>query len=430
MRIENAKLCAKRTELDNNNDENATGDRFEDQTSSVAEKEAWESDAPSTTSAEDNNSAASPGCLTNPLYEEYMAWRKSLSSAQAVLDKKIQSLQRELDKAEQMEDTVARANLLTANLYLFTTGVRTTTVQNWERATDDGEPATIDIAIDEKYQSASEEADALYQQARKLKRGAKIVSELLQMSEQAAETLEELALDLDAVVADDGSGAAAVHEDMLRLMQERLTRTSSMTGFSAPPDASSSSRRRHQSANSRSRKPEIGTPASNLRKISSPSGCIVLVGRNRQGNEHLSLNLAKGDDVWMHARGCPGAHVVVQQRRGSPPALEEDLQFAANVAIFYSDARNERRAEVTLTAPKHLRKPRGAPLGAVKLRVETRVMVGFPAEVPTELQKARDQSGQNKVAFYRRQDKAKNRKWTRETAKEQQKKQKKRQQKS
>lgn len=117
------------------------------------------------------------------------------------------------------------------------------------------------------------------------------------------------------------------------------------------------------------------------------------------------------------ARGCPGAHVLIQQRRGSPPVTDACLQFAADLAIFYSDARSEKTFDVTTTEPKHLLKPRSAPLGAVKLRQESSTLVGRPEHVPEECKQARDASGQD--AEYRFQDKAKHRRRTSEAAKKQ-----------
>lgn len=109
--------------------------------------------------------------------------------------------------------------------------------------------------------------------------------------------------------------------------------------------------------------------------------------------------------------------MVIQQRRGSPPATDACIKFAADLAVFYSDARSEASFEVTTSEPKHLLKPRGAPLGAVKLRQESGTVVGRPDDVPEECKVARDASGQD--TEYRFQDKAKHRKRTREAAKKQ-----------
>jgi hypothetical protein len=72
---------------------------------------------------------------------------------------------------------------------------------------------------------------------------------------------------------------------------------------------------------------------------------------------------------------------------------DEDLQFAANLAAFYSDARTERQAAITTAEPKHITKPRGAPLGAVSLRQEGKSILGRPEEVSDDLKEAREKSG-------------------------------------
>lgn len=111
-----------------------------------------------------------------------------------------------------------------------------------------------------------------------------------------------------------------------------------------------------------------------------------------------------------------GAHVVIQNRRGSPKPTQECLAFAADLAIYYSDFRNEVKAPVTTADPKHLQKPRGAPLGAIKVREESGTLIGYPDRVPEELKEARAASGQSDE--YRSIDKAKHRKRTKQVAKQ------------
>ena len=119
----------------------------------------------------------------------------------------------------------------------------------------------------------------------------------------------------------------------------------------------------------------------------------------------------------MHSRGCPGAHVIIQNRRGSKAVVTDDcLQFCADLAIFYSDMRNEQKAEVTAAEPKHIQKPRGAPLGAVKVRQEWKTFVGRPWAVPEKLKEAREESGQSED--YHMFDKAKHRRKTKQVAEE------------
>jgi predicted ribosome quality control (RQC) complex YloA/Tae2 family protein len=338
------------------------------------------------------------------LMQEYELWNNAVSKTAKALTKKRASLQSEWGKAQNIEQTVARAQLLVSNLYMFPSpSVREATVQDWE---NDGKQ--ILLKLDPQYDSASAEADALFEKARKLKRGSKVIHDLLEETERALESLIDAQLDLSSACVD----GSVVEEGRFRLVQDRLQRTAKLTKFQLPSSPLSSSQRHEQLQQQRS----SSSPYDNIRKLTSPGGCPVLVGRNRRGNEYLSFQVARGKDIWMHARGCPGAHVLIQWRRGSPEPTDACWQFAADLATFYSDARMERKAEVTAAEAKHLLKPRGAPLGAVKLRQELQVLVGRPENVDKSLKLARNESGQSDE--YRSMDKAKHRRHTQQVAKQ------------
>lgn len=232
----------------------------------------------------------------SPSLAEHQAWTKALEKTIGALEKKRRSLQSEYEKAQGVEDTVARAQLLVSNLYHFTPGVKTATVQDWE---NDG--AEVELTLNPKYSTANEEADALFAQARKLKRGSQVVKELLEESEVAFDLLCDARSDLESVCVDD-----EVDQGRFALIQDRLKRSERTTKFQAPSLEAPTGSKSNSRANRRPSKPEIGSPQSNIRKLMSPGGCIVLVGRNRRGNEHLSLAIARGNDIWMHSRGCPG----------------------------------------------------------------------------------------------------------------------------
>ena len=349
---------------------------------------------------------------SSELLQEYEAWTKALDQAIQTLEKKRNSLQLELEKAQGAEKTAARAQLLVSHLYLFTPGVKSATVQDWEH---DGRE--LELTLDPQYNSASEEADALFEKVRKLKRGSQVVSDLLNDTSKSWQLLQEARKDLSSAVSKNDS-TILVDEGRFGLVQDRLQRYSGQTGFQIPDLNNDVSMRPRSSPSIRQapsrRKQGIGSPASNIRKLTSPSGCTVLVGRNKRGNEYLSLTVARGNDVWMHSRGCPGAHVLIQNRRGGPIPTEEDLQFAADLAIFYSDLRNEKKAPVTAAEPKHLLKPRNAPSGAIKVREEWRTFMGRPQCVPDDLKEAREESGHSDE--YRSVDKAKHRQRTKKAA--------------
>ncbi len=101
------------------------------------------------------------------------------------------------------------------------------------------------------------------------------------------------------------------------------------------------------------------------RCYSSTSGVEIWVGRNAKDNDILSLKLAKGNDVWLHARDWQGSHVLMKTT--IEKLKSEDLIDAALLALHFSKGKNDSGAEVTYTSAKHIRKPKGAPPGLVSV---------------------------------------------------------------
>ena len=98
-------------------------------------------------------------------------------------------------------------------------------------------------------------------------------------------------------------------------------------------------------------------------------GHQLLVGRTSAQNA-LALELATPDDLWLHARGVTGAHVIL---RGQPP--EPTIVKAASVAAYYSEARHAAAVPVDVTQRRHVRKIKGGPPGAVTYRGERTLSV-------------------------------------------------------
>ena len=110
------------------------------------------------------------------------------------------------------------------------------------------------------------------------------------------------------------------------------------------------------------------------RSFRSLAGVPIWVGRGAEENDVLTVRLARGNDLWMHARGRAGAHVVVRLDRGRAPDQETFLD-AAHLAAHFSDARGEGQVEVASTRAKHVRKPRGAAPGSVTYSQEKVVLL-------------------------------------------------------
>jgi predicted ribosome quality control (RQC) complex YloA/Tae2 family protein len=98
--------------------------------------------------------------------------------------------------------------------------------------------------------------------------------------------------------------------------------------------------------------------------LRTESGSRIVVGRSPLENAELTFRLARPNDLWFHARGIPGAHVILT-RDDRRPAPDEDVQRAAEFAAFYSRAKSATSVPVDYTLRKHVRKQRDAPPGLV-----------------------------------------------------------------
>jgi len=99
-------------------------------------------------------------------------------------------------------------------------------------------------------------------------------------------------------------------------------------------------------------------------RIERPSGARIFVGRSPRENVEVTFRIARPDDLWFHARGIPGSHVVLQPPPGGEPD-PTDLDCAADFAALHSRARNAPRVEIDFTERKYVRKQRAAAPGMV-----------------------------------------------------------------
>lgn len=108
------------------------------------------------------------------------------------------------------------------------------------------------------------------------------------------------------------------------------------------------------------------------RIFTTADGLRILVGRSSRENDHVTFTLGAPDDLWLHARGMPGAHVILKTDGGTP--APEAVATAAAVAAYFSQGRGAAKVPVDVTARRHVRKPKGARPGMVTYREEQTVM--------------------------------------------------------
>jgi predicted ribosome quality control (RQC) complex YloA/Tae2 family protein len=130
-------------------------------------------------------------------------------------------------------------------------------------------------------------------------------------------------------------------------------------------------------------------PVAGPRRFRSAQGFEIVVGRNARQNEQVTFEVAQAGDTWLHARGVPGAHVVIRAagRRPDPATV----QAAAQLAAHYSAARDEQAAPVIVTLRKWVRRAPGGRPGQVMVEREEVLLV--PGQYPEGVTEQRGREG-------------------------------------
>jgi len=207
-----------------------------------------------------------------------------------------------------------------------------------------------------------EEAQRVFERYAKAKAAARDVPALIEATENELRYLDEALTLLDLALT-----PAELNE--LRAEWAELGYLGPAKGGKRPKDRGT----RHPGR----RKP--AAPAG-IRRVGI-DGFDVLVGRSGRGNDVLLAKEARPNDLWLHARGVPGAHVVV--RSGGRDVPEPVLRRAAALAAGQSQARTAPTVGVDYTLCKYVDRVRGGPPGLANYRGERTLHV--PPETLVDL---------------------------------------------
>jgi len=103
-------------------------------------------------------------------------------------------------------------------------------------------------------------------------------------------------------------------------------------------------------------------------------GWEIRIGKNANSNDEMLRHHSHKEDLWLHAKSAAGSHVLVRHRPGMPYP-EPVVEYAAALAAHHSKKRTETLADVSVTLRKYVRKPKGAPAGAVLIAQERVLLV-------------------------------------------------------
>jgi predicted ribosome quality control (RQC) complex YloA/Tae2 family protein len=94
-------------------------------------------------------------------------------------------------------------------------------------------------------------------------------------------------------------------------------------------------------------------------------GWDIYIGKNDGQNDELTTRFARPHDLWFHAAGHAGSHVVIRRLDRTVPVPPDIVKKAASLAAWFSKAKHTSYAEVHYAEARFVRKRRHAPPGEV-----------------------------------------------------------------
>jgi predicted ribosome quality control (RQC) complex YloA/Tae2 family protein len=276
-----------------------------------------------------------------------------IQSQIAKLGHKSEDFRQRLGKAEQADELKHQADLLMAHLQDWRPGM--SALEVWDFVAN----SPVEIGLD-PLQTAVQNAQNLYRKHQKQKRAKEAIAPLLAAVQQEIDYLQQVS-----------TLAAQLEASDLKSLQE-IRQELALQGYLKLANYRSDDRSRGKN--------KRDEPL-NCHRYRSPSGFEIWVGRNNYQNELISFRIAGEYDLWFHTQEIPGSHVLLRLEPGAVPE-QQDLQAAANLAAYYSQARLSDRVPVIFTAPKCVFKPKGAKPGMVVYKQE-KVIWGQPSRCQT-----------------------------------------------
>lgn len=246
---------------------------------------------------------------------EKVALEVELQSCIKNAEKKLTSLQFSLAQCSKWSETYHEGLLLQANLYRWEEGAKSLSVLDWENENQlreilFSEPLTRQKEIAERFKISKRQRQAI----------PKVESEIAKATARRDTLLSQL----------ETLNSIQEVEDLLKFHKQLFTVIKKDKGST-----------------------KKALQALPYREYWSSSGLRIWVGKRGKDNETLTFTLANGLDFWLHVDGFPGSHVVIKGTQGKDPDTDSILE-AAQLAVYYSKAKDQGRADVVVTQRKYV----------------------------------------------------------------------------
>ncbi|MGZ3656502.1 MAG: NFACT RNA binding domain-containing protein [Bdellovibrionota bacterium] len=250
-------------------------------------------------------------------------WRQAWKSHSRKLKTALENARSDFEESREAELFQKKGMALVAHLYEL--GPKA--LPKVKKIELDGIEVTLDPS-----KNFSDNAEACFRKAKKFNRAVQELGGRVEELEKKNAKAEKVAALIEAAKSD---------EEL-----EKLTKEFAKEGLAIPERPTGIEEKKDDTA------------AKLFLEVESSDGFKILCGRNQEENRQVTFRESKGNDVWVHVKGLPGAHVVIKEQRNKTVPLSTLLE-AAQLALYHSKIRKGKRAEVDYTQRKHVRAIKG-----------------------------------------------------------------------
>ncbi|RRK10885.1 fibronectin/fibrinogen-binding protein [Lactiplantibacillus garii] len=259
---------------------------------------------------------------------------------------KLKKLQQTLANTKQADELRLKGEILTTYLHEVKRGMTEITLPDYYH---DNQPLKIKLS---NQLSPSRNAQKYFSRYQKQKNAVGFVGEQIKLTQAEIDYLDNIQTQIELAAPAD-----------IAEIREELTQQGYLKQHKAKKKQRSS------------RKP------SQPQKFVASDGTEISVGKNNRQNDQLTLKTARKSDYWLHTQKIPGSHVIIH----SDDPSEQTLTEAANLAAYFSKARDSATVPVDYVQVRHIRKPNGAKPGLVIYEGQKTLYVSPSADLVDQL---------------------------------------------
>ena len=236
----------------------------------------------------------------------------------SALEERLRKQNERIDKTLGYEEVKHTADLLSSNIYLVKKGMDSVTITDWERE------SSLTIPLDPAL-SPNENLEKWYSRYRK-----------------------------------DKTANALSKEEAERTEKEIEERKAFYSSLLSPETPLEKLKKEAQGESSKEERIKEGRPGVWLKS----NGWDIIVGRNAKENDEILRSYTRGSDIWMHTRDFSGGYIIIKAQKDRTVPLPVLLD-GASLAIHFSKARKNGKADLYYTQVKYLRRVKGGKTGLV-----------------------------------------------------------------